>query len=68
MTDSFLEGTAMAKRVSCDCGKTIRESTDDELVSAVQKHAQEVHQMHLTREQVLSMAEPVPPSSGAQHA
>lgn len=50
----------MAKKVSCDCGKTIRESGDDELVRAVQKHAQDVHQMNLTREQVLAMAEPVP--------
>jgi predicted small metal-binding protein len=50
----------MAKKVSCDCGKTIREPNDDELVQSVQKHAQEVHQMHLTREQILAMAEPVP--------
>jgi predicted small metal-binding protein len=48
-----------AKQVSCDCGKTIRESSDDELVDVVQKHAREVHNMELTREQVLSMAEPV---------
>ncbi|MBW3554849.1 MAG: DUF1059 domain-containing protein [Gemmatimonadetes bacterium] len=47
------------KQVSCDCGKTIREQGDDELVKAVQKHAREVHKMDLTREQVLSMAQPV---------
>jgi len=47
------------KQVACDCGKTIRESNDDALVQAVQQHAKEVHQMDLTREQVLSMAEPV---------
>jgi predicted small metal-binding protein len=47
------------KQVSCDCGKTIRQNSDDELVAAVQKHAQEVHNMELSREQVLSMAEPV---------
>jgi predicted small metal-binding protein len=46
------------KQVSCDCGKTIRERTDDQLVAAVQKHAREVHKMELTREQVLAMAEP----------
>ena len=51
--------TMMAqKQVSCDCGKVIREKTDDQLVATVQKHAKEVHQMELTREQVLSMAEP----------
>lgn len=47
------------KQVSCDCGKNIRENTDDELVAAVQRHAREVHKMELTREQVLSMSQPV---------
>ncbi|HUF12985.1 MAG TPA: DUF1059 domain-containing protein [Longimicrobiales bacterium] len=46
------------KQVSCDCGKVIREKNDDQLVATVQKHAKEVHDMELTREQVLSMAEP----------
>jgi predicted small metal-binding protein len=46
------------KQVTCDCGKTICEQTDDQLVSAVRKHAQEAHNMKLSREQVLSMAEP----------
>lgn len=48
----------MQKQVACDCGKTIREPDDDALVAAVQKHAREVHHMEMTREQVLSMAEP----------
>lgn len=47
------------KQVSCDCGKVIREKTDDELVATVRKHAREAHGMELTREQVLSMAEPI---------
>ena len=47
------------KQVSCDCGKVIREPDDDALVAAVQQHASEVHDMNLTREQVLAMAEPV---------
>jgi len=47
------------KRVSCDCGATIREKSDDALVEAVQKHAKEVHEMDLSRDQVLSMAEVV---------
>lgn len=46
------------KQVSCDCGKKIRENGDDRLVAAVQKHAREVHDMELSREQVLAMAEP----------
>ena len=46
------------KKVSCDCGKTIRAESDDELVTAVQEHAKAVHEMELTRQQILSMAEP----------
>lgn len=48
-----------AKQVSCDCGKIIREQNDEQLVKQVQAHAREVHGMELTREQVLSMAEPM---------
>ena len=47
------------KQVACDCGKILREDTDDQLVATVQNHAREVHSMELTREQILSMAEPV---------
>lgn len=47
------------KKVSCDCGKTIREEDDDELVRIVQEHARDVHDMELTREQILAMAKPV---------
>lgn len=47
------------KQASCDCGTIIREETDDQLVTAVQQHAREVHNMNLSREQVLSMAEPI---------
>ncbi|HSJ15404.1 MAG TPA: DUF1059 domain-containing protein [Longimicrobiales bacterium] len=47
------------KQVSCDCGKVIREPDDDRLVMSVQQHAREVHDMDLTREQVLSMAEAI---------
>lgn len=47
------------KKVSCDCGKTLREESDDELVRAVQEHAREAHEMDLTREEVLAMAKPV---------
>jgi len=50
---------AAQKQVSYDCGKVIRKKTDDELVTAVQEHAQQVHDMDLKREEVLSMAEVV---------
>jgi len=48
------------KRVTCDCGAIIRESSDQALIAAVQKHAKAVHNMNLSPDQVLSMAEPVP--------
>lgn len=47
------------KQVSCDCGAVIRERGDEQLVAAVQRHAREVHNMQLSPEQVLAMAEPV---------
>lgn len=46
------------KKVTCDCGKVVRGANDQELVAAVQEHAMGVHNMSLTREQVLAMAEP----------
>ena len=52
-------GIMAQKQVSCDCGKTIRESSDDQLVATVQQHAKEVHNMDLSCEQVLSPVEPV---------
>jgi predicted small metal-binding protein len=46
----------MAKIMQCYCGHVVRGETDDELVANVQKHAREVHDMEITREQVLAMA------------
>ncbi|HKF75767.1 MAG TPA: DUF1059 domain-containing protein [Candidatus Dormibacteraeota bacterium] len=43
--------------VRCDCGFEAR-GPEDELIPAVQKHGQEVHNMQVTREQVLAMARP----------
>ena len=48
----------MAKIMQCDCGQVVRGETDDELVANVQEHAREVHDMEITREQVLAMAQP----------
>ena len=47
----------MAKIMQCDCGYVVRGETDDDLVANVQKHAREVHDMEVTREQVLAMAQ-----------
>ena len=46
----------MAKTFTCQCGVVLRGETDDELVANTQRHAREVHNMELTREQVLAMA------------
>jgi predicted small metal-binding protein len=51
------EVTPMAKVMKCYCGYMIRGETDDELVANVQKHAREDHDMEVTREQVLAMAQ-----------
>ena len=47
----------MAKIMQCYCGQVLRGETDDELVANVQEHAREVHDMEVTREQVLAMAQ-----------
>ena len=47
----------MAKIMQCDCGYVVRGETDDELVANVQEHAREVHDMEITKEQVLAMAQ-----------
>lgn len=44
--------------VRCDCGFETRGS-EEKLIPAVQKHGQEAHNMSVTREQVLAMAQPV---------
>jgi len=51
------EVTPVAKIMQCDCGYVVRGETDDELVANVQKHAREVHNMEVTREQVLAMSQ-----------
>ncbi len=48
----------MTKIIKCDCGFIVRGETDDELVAAARRHAREVHDMDLTSDQALAMAEP----------
>ena len=50
----------MTKRVECDCGWSTQTDNEEDLVTAVQQHAREVHNMEgVTREQVLAQAKPV---------
>lgn len=44
--------------VECPCGVEIRRPTMSELVTAVQQHAGEIHDMHLDEQQVADMARP----------
>jgi 2-polyprenyl-3-methyl-5-hydroxy-6-metoxy-1,4-benzoquinol methylase len=48
----------MAKIINCDCGFVVVGESDDELVANAQAHARDVHDMDITREQVLSLAVP----------
>ncbi|HXZ47873.1 MAG TPA: DUF1059 domain-containing protein [Usitatibacter sp.] len=45
------------KIVKCDCGFVVRSDEDDRLVSELQQHAKQFHNMNLSREQVLAMAQ-----------
>ena len=49
-------GQSVAKTFTCQCGVVLRGETDDELVANTQRHAREVHDMEITREQILAMA------------
>jgi predicted small metal-binding protein len=46
------------KKVHCDCGATVRATSDAQLIAMVQEHAKAVHKLELTPDQILAMAEP----------
>jgi predicted small metal-binding protein len=45
------------KTVTCECGFNVT-GDEDTLVAATQKHGREVHNMDVSKEQVLAMAKP----------
>jgi predicted small metal-binding protein len=55
--DTSRRGTAMRKVVRCSCGIEIRAENEQTLVADVQRHAKEAHDLTLSEEQVLAMAE-----------
>ena len=55
--DTKRRETAMRKVVRCTCGIEIRAEDEQKLVADVQKHAKEAHDLTLSEEQVLAMAE-----------
>ena len=48
----------MGKLIQCPCGYLVRAEDEEALVADAQRHAREVHDMDLTREQALAMAHP----------
>jgi len=48
----------MNKVIQCPCGYVIRADTEEALVALAQQHARETHDMELTAEQALAMAQP----------
>jgi len=48
----------VSKVIKCPCGTVVRARDDESLVAQAQKHAREIHDMDLTREQALAMAGP----------
>ena len=48
--------------VTCECGLEVRGEEDD-VVTRVQEHGREAHNMDVTREQVLAMARPADPKA-----
>ena len=54
----------MEKVIHYPCGFVVKGQTDDQIVRNAQKHAAEVHQMTLSREEALSMATPLAGESG----
>ncbi len=43
--------------IRCECGFETR-GTEDELIPVVQKHGRDVHNMEVTRDEVMAMARP----------
>ena len=48
----------MKKSIECDCGWSVQADNEDELIAKAQEHAQSVHKMAASREQLLAMAKP----------
>jgi predicted small metal-binding protein len=55
--DTPRKDVAMRKVVRCSCGVEIRAEDERVLIARVQQHAREAHDLTLTDEQVLAMAE-----------
>jgi hypothetical protein len=55
---------ALEKFVECGCGWTCR-GTEERVVADCMAHGLDIHQMNLTREQVLAVAKPVDDSRSA---
>jgi hypothetical protein len=59
-------GARIDQVIRCDCGYVVRGATDDEVVADTQAHARDVHNIELTPDRNLAMAEPESQHSGRQ--
>ena len=50
--------TDAKKIIECPCGTVVDGDSDDDVVAKAQKHATEIHDMELSREDALAMARP----------
>lgn len=50
----------MELKLTCACGWET-EGEEDDVVAAAQEHGRQLHNMDVSREQALAMAEPAPP-------
>ncbi len=51
----------MLRRLRCACGWEVT-GTEEEVIAATQEHAERLHNMHATREDVLARMDPIPES------
>jgi predicted small metal-binding protein len=58
MANMEVIGMEQEQEIECDCGWTCR-GTEEVLLAAAREHGREVHDMELTREQILAIARPV---------
>jgi Protein of unknown function (DUF1059) len=53
-----LASWAMAMRIRCDCGHEIVTNESAALLTEARRHARETHQMEMSAERILALAEP----------
>jgi predicted small metal-binding protein len=52
-------GHVMTKYVKCQCGVELTANSEEEIVSLIQAHGREAHNMEVSRDQALALVEDV---------